>query len=48
MHVEQVLGNVPPAQRCHCNEEQPKESGSTSGGEPGGGLSSRIRSLFGR
>jgi hypothetical protein len=23
MHVEQVLGNVPPAQRCKCRE-QPK------------------------
>ena len=21
MHVEQVLGNVPPAQRCRCREE---------------------------
>jgi hypothetical protein len=48
MHVEQVLGNVPPAQRCHCNEAQPKESGSKSDEEPGGGLGSRLRSLFGR
>ncbi len=25
-HVEQVLGDVPPAQRCRCREEQPKPS----------------------
>jgi hypothetical protein len=23
-HVEQVLGNVPPAERCSCREEQAK------------------------
>ena len=22
MHIEQVLGDVPPAQRCRCREEQ--------------------------
>jgi hypothetical protein len=47
-HVEQVLGNVPPAQRCRCDEAQPTDSGSKSGGESGGDLRSRIRSLFGR
>jgi hypothetical protein len=24
MHVEQVLGHVPPAQRCRCHEERHK------------------------
>ena len=44
MHVEQVLGNVPPAQRCRCREEQRRESGESAGGD----LRSRIRALFGR
>ena len=44
MHVEQVLGNVPPAERCRCREEQPKEPG----GDAGGDLRSRLRALFGR
>ena len=25
MHVEQVLGNVPPSQRCRCHEEADEE-----------------------
>ena len=25
-HVEQVLGNVPPAERCRCREEKAKEA----------------------
>jgi hypothetical protein len=25
-HVEQVLGNVPPADRCRCREEKAKEA----------------------
>jgi hypothetical protein len=44
MHVEQVLGNVPPAQRCRCREEratQPSETAARS-------LRSRLRALFGR
>lgn len=24
-HVEQVLGNVPPAERCNCREEKAKQ-----------------------
>jgi hypothetical protein len=43
-HVEQVLGDVPAAQRCRCREEQPK-------GAPGSAptdLRSRLRALFGR
>ena len=39
-HVEQVLGHVPPAERCQCRAE------TTAGG--GGGLGKVIRSLFGR
>ena len=45
MHVEQVLGNVPPSQRCRCREERaakaPTEAGSTS-------LLSRLRDLIGK
>jgi hypothetical protein len=44
MHVEQVLGNVPPAQRCHCREEKTTAARGTAGS----GLGSRIRSLFGK
>jgi hypothetical protein len=43
-HVEQVLGNVPPAERCRCAETQSKKSGEDSGGD----LRARLRSLFGR
>ena len=42
-HVEQVLGNVPVAQRCRCREEQPKKSVESAGGD----LRARLRSLFG-
>jgi hypothetical protein len=45
MHVEQVLGNIPPAERCQCRE-------STSGGKgpaaPGGGPRSWLRALLGK
>jgi hypothetical protein len=32
-HIEQVLGDVPPAQRCHCREEAAaaKKSAQASG-----------------
>ena len=43
-HVEQVLGNVPPAERCRCGEAEAKKAA----GEPGGDLRTRLRSLFGR
>jgi hypothetical protein len=43
MHVEQVLGNVPPEQRCRCREERAATSP-----PPGPGLRSRLRSLFGK
>ena len=42
-HVEQVLGDVPPAERCRCREEQAKAS---TGSAPTG-LRSRLRTLFG-
>ena len=48
MHVEQVLGNVPPAERCHCREESVKKAGETAGAGPATGLRSRLRALFGR
>jgi hypothetical protein len=44
LHVEQVLGNVPPDQRCRCRDEQPKEPEGTAGAD----LRSRLRGLFGR
>ena len=44
MHVEQVLGDVPPAKRCRCREERSRESPETGGGS----LRSRLRALFGK
>jgi hypothetical protein len=44
MHVEQVLGNVPPAQRCRCREEPRKKAAEI----PGPDFRSRLRALFGR
>jgi len=38
MHVEQVLGNVPPAQRCRCREERAKNAGPAAPGGPRGWL----------
>jgi hypothetical protein len=38
MHVEQVLGNVPPAERCRCREERAKNPGATASGGPRGWL----------
>lgn len=43
MHVEQVLGNVPPAQRCRCREERAK----TPAGAVAAGSRSWLRRLFG-
>jgi len=40
-HVEQVLGGVPPSERCHCREDA-----ATAGAPPG--ASSWLRSLFRR
>jgi len=34
MHIEQVLGNVPPAERCRCREERAKMAGSASASGP--------------
>ena len=48
LHVEQVLGNVPPAQRCRCREERAEEQVKNAGqtGQDGAGLGSRLRRLF--
>ncbi len=43
MHVEQVLGNVPPAQRCRCRED--RATGPTA---PGAGPRSWLRGLLGK
>ena len=48
MHVEQVLGNVPAGERCHCREESPKQAAGKAGESPGTDLRSRLRALFGR
>lgn len=44
-HVEQVLGNVPPARRCRCHVRPDKGSGSRED-EPGSWLD-RIRKALG-
>jgi hypothetical protein len=44
-HVEQVLGDVPPAERCRCREGKSKESDGSAGDA---GLRSRLRALFGK
>ena len=37
MHIEQVLGNVPPAERCRCREESaPPASGKANPGSGAG------------
>jgi len=38
MHVEQVLGDVPPAERCRCRE--------TAASSPGESLVARIAGFF--
>jgi hypothetical protein len=43
MHVEQVLGNVPPVQRCRCREERAKNPPAAG---PAGSRS-WLRRLFG-
>jgi len=40
-HIEQVLGHVPPAERCRCREEREQPKG-------GGGERSWLRSLLGK
>ena len=44
MHVEQVLGSVPVAQRCRCREERAKKPADGSDG----GARSWLRRLFGQ
>ena len=43
-HVEQVLGDVPPANRCRCRETGDKAAGPPGAVRPGGWL----RSFFGK
>jgi hypothetical protein len=40
LHIEQVLGDVPPAERCRCHEEPAKNDG-----QGAGGLGSGLRGL---
>jgi hypothetical protein len=44
LHIEQVLGDVPPADRCRCRETQPERPGDAA--EPG--ARSWLRSLLGK
>ena len=44
-HIEQVLGNVPKDQRCHCREESAPSSG---GASVRGGALSWLAGLLGR
>jgi hypothetical protein len=44
-HVEQVLGDVPQAQRCRCREERASDAAQPA---PNGGFRDLIRSLFGK
>lgn len=47
-HVEQVLGNVPAAQRCRCREEpRVAESGAGDAGAGGGALAKFVRFIKG-
>lgn len=34
LHVEQVLGNVPPAQRCRCREQSATPASGNTGSGP--------------
>ena len=47
MHVEQVLGHVPPAQRCHCREQKQmaRRAEATNASSPTDGFLSKV---FGR
>jgi hypothetical protein len=45
MHVEQVLGNVPPSKRCRCREESAAKEPSKDGSPA---LLSRLRDLIGK
>jgi hypothetical protein len=44
LHVEQVLGNVPPAERCQCRESEPKNAASPAPTSP----QSWLRGLLGK
>jgi hypothetical protein len=45
-HVEQVLADVPPAERCRCRENSAKNAGAK--GEVRNGPSSWLRELLGK
>lgn len=45
MHVEQVLGDVPKSDRCHCREKPAKAGDAPASG---GGLGSMLKNLFGK
>lgn len=43
-HIDQVLGDVPVSERCHCQEKQESQSGSVGGNGP----LSWLRGLLGK
>jgi hypothetical protein len=48
MHVEQVLGDVPMANRCRCREEQAKDPDPKDPGSAASGPRGWLKGLFGR
>ena len=48
MHIEQVLGDVPPAQRCRCREEPAREQAKDSAISVVGGPRAWLRGLLGK
>jgi hypothetical protein len=45
MHVEQVLGDVPVANRCHCREQAAQTPGTT---KPASGARGWLKGLLGK
>jgi hypothetical protein len=48
LHIEQVLGDVPPAQRCRCHEEPARAQAKDSSASVVGGPRAWLRDLLGK
>jgi hypothetical protein len=48
MHVEQVLGDVPVANRCRCREQPPQTPGTNPEGTPPSGPRGWLKGLLGK
>jgi hypothetical protein len=44
-HIEQVLGAIPPADRCHCREQAGKDG--KDGKAPASGVAALLGKIFG-